>query len=206
MPRLTREETRALTRKALIDAAAYEFASVGFAGASVDAIAARAGYTRGAVYANFANKQALLLELMKRFLETELENSRAVFERAQSVEDFLAEAEAQVDAAAGDEGLWPMLGMELQLQAARDLEFRALYNAELDSFHEALGQLLDRAFAARGKKLPLEPHALAALTRVTGQAVALLSLGREGAAFRAGSLFTLIFRGLLEVAEAREAH
>lgn len=203
MPRLTRVETRALTRRALIDAAAHEFASVGFAGASVDAIAARAGYTRGAVYANFANKQALLLELMKRFLETELENSRAVFERAESVDDMLAEAEAQIDAAAEDDALWPMLGMELQLQAARDPEFRALYNAELDSFHEALGRLLDRAFAARGKAAPLTPHALGALMRVTGQGAALISIGRGERAFRAGALFTLIFRGLLEAAEAR---
>lgn len=74
--RQTRAQTQAETRTRLLEAAAEEFAAHGFAGASIDAITARAGYTRGAFYSNFATKADLLLELseaqMARFSTTAL--------------------------------------------------------------------------------------------------------------------------------------
>lgn len=75
-PRRTRAEQQAETRARLLDAAASEFAAHGFAGASIDAITQRAGYTRGAFYSNFEDKASLLLELsaaqMARFSEQAL--------------------------------------------------------------------------------------------------------------------------------------
>ena len=74
--RQSRAETQAETRLRLLDAAAEEFAAHGFAGASIDAITARAGYSRGAFYSNFDSKADLLLELsevqMARFSATAL--------------------------------------------------------------------------------------------------------------------------------------
>ena len=46
--RLTREESQGLTRTRLLEAGAEVFAEKGFYGASVEEIAERAGYTRGA--------------------------------------------------------------------------------------------------------------------------------------------------------------
>lgn len=63
-PRLTRAETKARTRALLLDAAAKVFARKGFAGASVDDIAETAGFTIGALYANFGSKEALFIELL----------------------------------------------------------------------------------------------------------------------------------------------
>jgi AcrR family transcriptional regulator len=62
--RLTRAEARARTRALLLEAAAEVFAQRGFAGASVDAIAERAGFSIGAVYSNFGSKEGLFLELL----------------------------------------------------------------------------------------------------------------------------------------------
>jgi len=64
--RLTRAEKRAETRQALIDAAARVFAARGFAGASVEEIAAEAGFTRGAFYSNFRTKEELFAELLQQ--------------------------------------------------------------------------------------------------------------------------------------------
>ena len=61
---MTRAERRAQTRAALLDAAARVFAERGFGGASVEAIAAEAGYTRGAFYSNFASKEELFVALL----------------------------------------------------------------------------------------------------------------------------------------------
>lgn len=64
MGRVSRAESAARTRERLLQAAAEVFAEKGFAGASVDEIAERAGHTKGAVYSNFANKDDLFLALI----------------------------------------------------------------------------------------------------------------------------------------------
>ena len=75
-PRRTRAEQRELTRSALLDAAAAAFADHGVDGASIDDIAARAGFSRGAFYSNFADKTDLLIALcdarLAAFAATEL--------------------------------------------------------------------------------------------------------------------------------------
>ena len=52
---------RAKTRARLIQAAADLFAEAGLHATTVDAVAARAGMTKGAVYGNFADKEGLFL-------------------------------------------------------------------------------------------------------------------------------------------------
>jgi len=61
--RLTREQSRAQTRERLLASAAVVFAREGYAGASVDRIAEEAGYSKGALYSNFASKDELFFEL-----------------------------------------------------------------------------------------------------------------------------------------------
>lgn len=75
MPKLTRKETAARTRTELLDAAETVFAEQGFGQASLERIAERAGYTRGALYANFAGKDDLFLAVLDRWLDSDIENS-----------------------------------------------------------------------------------------------------------------------------------
>jgi AcrR family transcriptional regulator len=63
--RRTRAEQQAETRSALIEAGRRVFLERGFAAASVEAIAAEAGFTRGAFYSNFNTKEELLTELIR---------------------------------------------------------------------------------------------------------------------------------------------
>lgn len=58
MPRRSKEEA-AQTRQAVLDAARHEFATKGYAAASIVDIAERANVTHGALYHHFANKDAL---------------------------------------------------------------------------------------------------------------------------------------------------
>ena len=59
--RFTRAEKRERTREELISAADSLFTGQGFHATSVDEIALEAGYTKGAVYSNFASKDELFL-------------------------------------------------------------------------------------------------------------------------------------------------
>lgn len=50
----------------IVEAAGHLFARRGYAQSTLDDVAAQAGYTKGAVYYYFKNKESLLLELLKR--------------------------------------------------------------------------------------------------------------------------------------------
>jgi len=62
---LTAERRRQQTREYLLRAAAQVFAERGFHEATLDEVAAAAGYTKGAVYSNFKNKEDLFLALLE---------------------------------------------------------------------------------------------------------------------------------------------
>ena len=62
---LTPDRRRAMTRRHLLDAAAIVFARHGFHGATLDEVAATAGFTKGAVYSNFKSKDDLFLALLE---------------------------------------------------------------------------------------------------------------------------------------------
>lgn len=74
MQKLTRKETAARTRTELLDAAETVFAEQGYGQASLERIAERAGYTRGALYANFAGKDELFLAVLDRWLDRDIAN------------------------------------------------------------------------------------------------------------------------------------
>jgi AcrR family transcriptional regulator len=87
---LTPERRRAMTREHLLEAAAVVFARDGYYGASLDDVAAAAGFTKGAVYSNFKNKEDLFLAL----LDHRIDRQMAAFS-----------AELHTPAASGDEQL-----------------------------------------------------------------------------------------------------
>lgn len=62
--RLTREQSKAQTKQRLLSAARSVFARRGYHGASVEEIAAEAGFSTGALYSNFDGKEDLFLALM----------------------------------------------------------------------------------------------------------------------------------------------
>ncbi|MGW0550733.1 TetR/AcrR family transcriptional regulator [Streptomyces altiplanensis] len=69
MGRLSRAELQEHNRARVLEAARDEFAERGFPGAKVDAIAERAGLTRGAVYSNFPGKRALYFAVLAGLAE-----------------------------------------------------------------------------------------------------------------------------------------
>src|SRR5204862_4334863 len=64
LPRLTQAERKQRTRAELVSTARNAFLERGFHGASLDEIAEEAGYSKGAVYSNFAGKDDLFLAVL----------------------------------------------------------------------------------------------------------------------------------------------
>ncbi len=104
------------TRARLIEAARRLFAEQGYEAASLGDVATEAGFTKGAVYANFASKEDLLLEVAKNLAE---ENERLL----NAAEQPAAEALAQYLGAPG-QNQNQILTTEIALYAARHPEVR----------------------------------------------------------------------------------
>ena len=64
---MTRAESQERTRQALLEAAAARFSEQGYLGTTLAQVAADAGLTKGAVYANFSSKADLFLEVRKEW-------------------------------------------------------------------------------------------------------------------------------------------
>ncbi len=78
----TRDEAKARTREALLQAGLELFAEAGFDAPSLDAICERAGFTRGAFYVHFRDREAFRVAIMERILLAYLETIVQTAERA----------------------------------------------------------------------------------------------------------------------------
>jgi AcrR family transcriptional regulator len=68
------------SRRALVEAAAELFNTVGFHGTDTNRIAKAAGYTPGTFYTHFVDKRAIFLEVYKQWVDTELVDIAAGFQ------------------------------------------------------------------------------------------------------------------------------
>ncbi|WP_350280264.1 TetR/AcrR family transcriptional regulator [Kribbella sp. HUAS MG21] len=114
--RIPRAESQARTRERLLAAAAELFAERGVNGTSVEQIAERAGYTRGAFYGNFAGKPELVAALLNERTQHEYAELRAIADGpdpAAALRDWHRRRTA-------DESAWLTLRLELLLYAVRE--------------------------------------------------------------------------------------
>ena len=109
------------TRAALIASARHVFATRGFEGASLDEIADAAGYTRGAIYRHFANKEDLFFAVSDA-VNTEVLDTFAEeldLEETSALDDNRPAAATWMKALAGNREIWA-LNLELSLYEYRN--------------------------------------------------------------------------------------
>jgi AcrR family transcriptional regulator len=81
-PVLTRAERQQRTREELVDAAERLFSGQGFHATSIDAVAAEAGFTKGAIYSNFESKEDLFFAVYERRVDRRVEEMEGVLHAA----------------------------------------------------------------------------------------------------------------------------
>ncbi len=154
---LTPERRRQQTREHLLAAAAEVFAERGFHGASLDEVAAVAGFTKGAVYSNFKNKEDLFLALFKANYDREMDAIRTTLRNSEvppeaRISDFVALIRDQT--AIGGRNL-SLLYQEFSLYAARNPEVHQELRRIDDEGAQALADILQ----AERERVGLEPLA-----------------------------------------------
>jgi AcrR family transcriptional regulator len=160
--RLTRAERQAQTRAALIEAAGRVFVERGFAGSSVEAIAAEAGFTRGAFYSNFSSKEELFAELLQeRVYSLYADMARRSADPAtRTTPRETGERLAAIQAA--PEGRWIFrLWLELLAHAGRDAEFRKIAAGFWSGNRALTATAIEAAYREAGASPPLAPERLA---------------------------------------------
>lgn len=160
----TRAERQAATRAALLRAATRSICEHGMEGASIDRIAAEAGYTKGAFYANFASKEDLFLVMLDEKFGAELDRleqtmtgtGEPVAEARHAAEDFLAYVDRDPE--------WPRLYQEFALYAARNEDFRVKFAARQHELRARMADVFARWTETLGICPPIPPGDVAAMT------------------------------------------
>jgi AcrR family transcriptional regulator len=171
--RQTQAERRDETRDQLIAAAARVFSRRGFHGTSLEAIAEEAGYSRGAVYYNFADKEELFLELLDRRCAERAQDLREAFADVDEGDVEATSRQAQVaaqlslDAMTGDPE-WRALYLEFLAHAARDPAFRRRFGKRTQEMRSALEEVVVQRIAPFADALDMEPEQLAVVIDALG--------------------------------------
>jgi AcrR family transcriptional regulator len=178
--RLNRQERKSQTRERLIDAAAAVFAERGFETATIDEVAAAAGYTKGAVYSNFASKTDLFIALIERRIETQTAEHARRFE-GQDLAGVTRGLEDEPDEDPESERQWLLLAMEFWLHAMRDERARALMAEQYERARQASVDLIEPIYATTAAKPPFTPRDLAIVMESVGIGLAIQAALDPGA-------------------------
>lgn len=119
MSRVRTRPTRDDTRDKLFEAAARVFEQDGIGGASIEAIAAEAGFTRGAFYSNFGSKDELIFAMLEDHVEQSIRRNMEILAQHKNLDDFIAALKTMDRGRQDPLGRSPLLHMEMILFVAR---------------------------------------------------------------------------------------
>ena len=158
-PANSRQQQRTeATRAKLLTAAEVIFARDGFEGSRLEDIAAHAGYTRGAFYANFASKEDLLFALMERLVAERVQAIREILDRQDNAADRLHALRDYYAQIACDRR-WALLLLEFKLFAVRHPKARARLVERYRRLRAPGRELFQTLLKQLDRKLPVSSNA-----------------------------------------------
>jgi AcrR family transcriptional regulator len=162
-PKQSRRERQAETRGRLLTAAGEVFARRGLDRASLDEIAAEAGFTKGALYANFASKEDLFLAMLDERFSTRLDEIERAMSLGEDPDDTARRAAADFTSYLAADPEWQRLFFEFAAHAARHEDFRRELVARYRALRERIGTVLASHAETLGIQPPVPPEALATM-------------------------------------------
>jgi AcrR family transcriptional regulator len=155
---MSRAERREQTRQELISAAEASFVSRGFHASTVDEVAERAGYTKGAVYSNFASKEDLFFAVYERRVERVLAEVVPGLRQAGAERAFDWLATGTIERRDRDDG-WLAVFFEFWAHVLRHPELRERFAAIHARYLEPLADGVRTLASDRGLALPADLEA-----------------------------------------------
>jgi AcrR family transcriptional regulator len=178
-PRLSRKQQAEANQQRLLDAALEVFTARGFHGASLEQIAAAAGFTTGVVYSRFGSKADLFLALLEHTIEQRIADLRRLGRTG--VGDIGPEIARTWWGGVRKRPEWMLVVIEFRVHAARDPELNARYAALHARHLQALAEVVahDPGRAGRPASVPPMDEARMALAMGSGLVLERLAMGDE---------------------------
>ncbi|WP_445149526.1 TetR/AcrR family transcriptional regulator [Baekduia sp. Peel2402] len=170
-------ERKAETRRELVRSAATVFAEEGFHGASLQQIAATAGFTTGAIYGHFGGKDELFLAVFESFAETRVAEMSVIEDGPEP--DPAARARALADqwmARQDQDPAFLVVTMEFFAHALRRPALLKAFAERQALVRQETERVLVADAAQAGAQLPLPAKELAAVLRELGVGLTLARL------------------------------
>jgi AcrR family transcriptional regulator len=154
--RMSRKESQLQTRERLLDAALEVFSRQGYYAASVDEVAAQAGFSKGAVYSNFSSKEDLFLALMDRRFARDVQGYPGIV--GFMTEGLQFEKGPDFKEQVMQDRTWNILMTEFFLYAIRDETNREKLATRLEQLRRRMEENLFALYGQLEKKpkLPVE--------------------------------------------------
>lgn len=146
-----------------MDAAGEVFLRRGFQGASLEEIAEEAGYTRGALYSNFRDKDELFLAVAERHFTQEVAEVERVFAASDTPEDRVRLLQDWHEDHLEHEEEWTSLILEFWLYAMRNPSVRPRIAAMERRVRDSVTALIERQLRDMGVDSPVPARDLAAI-------------------------------------------
>lgn len=160
MAGMTRKESHALTRQRLIETAHRLFLTEGYNATSLDRVAAEAGFSKGAVYSNFATKPELGLAVLDALhLERGL-SLVAALEGAVTIDEQLTAFEGWANRNIGDVG-WTTFEGEFATSTRMIDEIRPQLAERRQAITDVMAGLIEHVANESGLTLKLPPAEVA---------------------------------------------
>lgn len=176
MTRLSRKEQQAHTRRALLEAATRVFSRHGLAQGSVEQVAAEAGFTKGAFYANFRSKEELFLAILDERFAERVQAIDELMARGGPMEEQAAAGGAEFQDYVRGEPEWERLFFEFAAHAARDDGFRRAFVARCRTLADRIAEAVAQRAGEEGVVPPGDPELFALAIYSAGNGVALQQL------------------------------
>jgi AcrR family transcriptional regulator len=157
MSRVRIRPTRDDTCEKLYEAAARVFEDQGIGGASIEAIAAAAGFTRGAFYSNFKSKDELIIAMLEDHVAQSIRRNLDLLDRHKNLADFI-DALKTIDRSHQDPlARSPLLHMEMILFVARAEKRRPDLAKRLRARRKLIVDIVETTLKNSGKNGALNP-------------------------------------------------
>jgi AcrR family transcriptional regulator len=157
MSRVRTRPTRDDTCEKLFEAAARVFEEQGIGGASIEAIAAAAGFTRGAFYSNFKSKDELIIAMIEDHVAQSIRRNLDLLARHQNLADFI-DALTTMDRSRQDPlARSPLLHMEMILFVARAEKRRPELAQRLRARRKLIADIVETTSKNSGKNASPKP-------------------------------------------------
>ena len=142
------------TRRKLLEAAERIFAREGFEAARLEDIAATAGYTRGAFYANFESKEDIFLALVEQWISGRMEEINSLLRQHDTPAKRVRALREHYAQLAKNRNL-ALLSLEFKLFAIRHPEAHARLRTRQQKLRCCGGDILQGVMKDLGRSLPL---------------------------------------------------